>query len=183
VIDHLLGKPPRDTLDETYAARTTYGIGADIPEPQWRRVIEQLLFDGVLSEGEDSLRPILAIGDEEAMRAIFRKELPVRMREAQAKKGRRTPEERRAERAGRRGDAAELDDEQNDLFERLREWRLSVAKQEGVPPYVIFSNATLTAIAKANPTTLRDLGGVSGIGEKKLARYGETVLNILKLDA
>jgi ATP-dependent DNA helicase RecQ len=180
VIDHLLGKPPRDTLDETYAARTTYGIGADIPEPQWRRVIEQLLFDGVLSEGEDSLRPILSIGDEDAMRAIFRKELPVRMREAQAKKGRRTPEERRA---ARRGDAAELDDSQNDLFERLREWRLSVAKQEGVPPYVIFSNATLTAIAQLNPKTLRDLGGVSGIGEKKLARHGEAVLNILALNA
>ncbi|HWA22891.1 MAG TPA: DNA helicase RecQ [Caulobacterales bacterium] len=179
VIDHLLGKPPRDSLDETYAQRSTYGIGADTPEPLWRRVVEQLLFDGVLSEGEDSLRPILAIGDEDAMRAIFRKELPVRMREAQAKRGRRTPEERRAARAARRGDAAGLDDAQNDLFERLRQWRLSVAKQEGVPPYVIFSNATLTAIAEANPKTLRDLSGISGIGEKKLARYGESVLSLI----
>ncbi len=180
VIDHLLGKPPRDTLDETYAVQSTYGIGADVPEPLWRRVVKQLLFDGVLSEGEDSLRPILSIGDGEAMRAIFRKERAVRMREAQAKRGRRTPEERRAARAARRSDAAGLDDAQNDVFERLREWRLSVAKQEGVPPYVIFSNATLTAIAEANPKTLRDLSGVSGIGEKKLARYGESVLNLIE---
>lgn len=176
VIDHLLGKPPRDTLDETYAARSTYGIGADVAEPQWRRVIEQLLFDGVLSEGEDSLRPTLSIADDEAMRAIFRKERPVRMREAPAKRGRRTPEERRA---ARRGVATDLSDQQNALFEQLREWRMTVARQEGVPPYVIFSNATLVAIAAANPTTLRDLGGVSGIGEKKLSRYGETILDLL----
>ncbi|MEJ0022112.1 MAG: RQC domain-containing protein [Alphaproteobacteria bacterium] len=148
VIDHLIGKPPRDTLDETYAARTTYGIGADVPEQQWRRVIEQLLFDGVLSEGEDSLRPILSIGDEEACARSSARNYPCACaRRRQRKAGERRKNAVRGAQAGR-GDAAELDDSQNDLFERLREWRLNVAKQEGVPPYVIFSNATLTAIAQ-----------------------------------
>ena len=53
VVHHLLGKPPRDGLDEQYATRTTFGIGAEQSEPVWRRVIEHLLFEGVLSEGDD----------------------------------------------------------------------------------------------------------------------------------
>src|SRR4029077_11773657 len=80
VIDHLLGKPPRDGLDEHYASRSTYGIGAETSEPMWRRVIEHLLFEGVLAEAEGE-RPTLRVGDEAAVRAIFRKECEVRVRE------------------------------------------------------------------------------------------------------
>jgi len=94
VVSHLLGKTS-DGLDEQYAQRTTFGVGADQHESVWRNVIEHLLFEGVLSEG-DGERPTLSIGDDEAVRAIFRKERTIRMREA-AKPTRRSKEERRGE--------------------------------------------------------------------------------------
>ncbi|MEZ6022903.1 MAG: HRDC domain-containing protein [Hyphomonadaceae bacterium] len=172
VVDHLLGKPPRDSLDETYAARSTYGIGADQHESVWRNVIEHLLFEGVLSEG-DSERPTLAIGDEDAVRAIFRKDRPVRMREA-AKSTRRSKEERRAARgAAKQG----FEGEDAKLFEALRNWRRETANANGVPPYVIFHDATLAAIVEAKPKD-RSLGPRQR-HRAKLKRYGAELLAVV----
>ncbi|MES1200338.1 MAG: DNA helicase RecQ [Pseudomonadota bacterium] len=177
VIDHLLGKPARDTLDEPYVQRSTYGIGADTHESMWRRVIEHLLFEGVLSEDEGE-RPVLRISDEDAVRAIFRKEREVRVRE-EAKPARRSKEERRAARDARKGAQAGLAGDDAKLYEKLRGWRRETAAQAGVPPYVIFHDATLAAIVAAKPATLHALGDVAGIGETKLARYGDAVLALL----
>jgi ATP-dependent DNA helicase RecQ len=65
------------------------------------------------------------------------------------------------------------------VFERLRAWRAAVAKEQGLPAYVIFHDATLRQIAVSLPTTLAELALVNGVGETKLARYGEQVLEIL----
>ena len=65
------------------------------------------------------------------------------------------------------------------MFERLRTWRGAVAKEQGLPAYVIFHDATLREIAARQPTGLAELGTISGIGEAKLARYGEQVLATL----
>ncbi len=65
------------------------------------------------------------------------------------------------------------------IFEKLRIWRMQVARAKGLPAYMIFSDATLQAIAARNPSTLRALEGISGIGEKKLSLYGEDVLTVL----
>ena len=65
------------------------------------------------------------------------------------------------------------------MFERLRAWRAATAKEQGLPAYVIFHDATLREIAGRQPTTLAELGAISGIGEAKLARYGEQVLATL----
>lgn len=173
VVSHLIGKAG-DQIDEQYASRTTFGIGADQHESVWRGVIEQLLFDGVLSEGDDQ-RPTLSIGDEDAVRAIFRKERSVRMREA-VKPARGSKAERRAakgaEKAAFTGDDAKL-------FEALRTWRRETAQASGVPPYVVFQDATLAAIVKAKPTNTEALSRVSGIGEAKLKRYGAEVLAVV----
>ena len=176
VVDHLIGKPPRDSLDETYAQRSTYGIGAAQHESVWRNVIEHLLFEGVLSEGEDE-RPTLSIGDEDAVRAIFRKERVIRMREA-AKTGRRSKEERRASRDAKGAAKAGFAGDDARLFEALRAWRREAAQAADVPPYVIFHDATLAAIVEAKPQDLAALGRVPGIGEAKLKRYGPAVLAI-----
>jgi ATP-dependent DNA helicase RecQ len=176
VVDHLIGKAPRDNLDESYAQRSTYGIGADQHESVWRDVIEHLLFEGVLSEGEGE-RPTLSVGDEEAVRAIFRKERVVRMREA-TKLSRRSKEERRKAR-DRRGPAkGGFDGADAKLFEGLRAWRREAAQAADVPPYVIFHDATLAAIVTAKPKDMAALGRVPGIGEAKLKRYGPAVLAI-----
>jgi len=63
------------------------------------------------------------------------------------------------------------------LFEQLRAWRAGVAKEQGVPAYVIFHDATLREIAATRPSSLAELGHVSGVGETKLARYGQQVLD------
>jgi ATP-dependent DNA helicase RecQ len=82
-------------------------------------------------------------------------------------------------RKGRSAAAAELPEHLLPAFEALRAWRAEQAREQGVPAYVIFHDATLREIATAWPTSVRELGGVSGVGEKKLATYGEGVLKVL----
>lgn len=176
VIAHLIGRTG-DGMDERYATRSTFGIGADQPEPVWRNVIEHLLFEGVLSEGDDQ-RPTLSIGDDDAVRAIFRKERQVRMREA-APPTRKSKEERRASRSAKGAVKAGFDGADAKLFEALKGWRRETAHTNGVPPYVIFHDATLAEMVRAKPSDLVALGRVSGIGEAKLKKYGAEVLAVL----
>lgn len=176
VIGHLIGRTG-DGMDERYATRSTFGIGADQPEPVWRNVIEHLLFEGVLSEGDDQ-RPTLSIGDDDAIRAIFRKERQVRMREA-APTARKSKEERRAARSAKGATKAGFDGADAKLFEALKGWRRETAHANGVPPYVIFHDATLAEMVRAKPADLVGLGRVSGIGEAKLKKYGAEVLAVL----
>jgi ATP-dependent DNA helicase RecQ len=77
--------------------------------------------------------------------------------------------------------SAELPVEAEPVFERLRVWRAGVAREQGVPAYVIFHDATLRAIAALRPTTLADLGTVSGVGQAKLTRFGQQILDTLAL--
>jgi len=176
VVNHLLGRTG-DGLDEQYATRTTFGIGADQPEPVWRNVIEHLLFEGVLSEGDDQ-RPTLSIGDDDAVRAIFRKEQVVRMREA-APSTRRSKEDRRASRGAKDAVREGFKGGDAKLFDALKSWRRETAHASGVPPYVIFHDATLAAMVRDKPADLAALGRVSGIGEAKLKKYGAEVLAVL----
>jgi ATP-dependent DNA helicase RecQ len=178
VIDHLLGKPPRDGLDEHYASRSTYGVGAETSEPMWRRLIEHLLFEGVLAEDEGE-RPTLHVGDDAAVRAIFRKEYQVRVRE-DAPRARRSKQDRRASHNARRGAPSGFEGDDAKLFEALRAWRRETASAARVAPYVIFHDATLAAIVEAKPIDLAALGCVSGVGETKLKRHGKQVLEILR---
>ena len=176
VVNHLLGKAG-DQIDERYADRSTFGIGADQPEAMWRGVIEHLLFEGVLGEDE-SERPTLHVSDDDTARAIFKKERTIRMREAQ-KTGRRSKEDRRAARGAKRAARAGFTGDDAKLFEALRSWRLETAHAAGVPPYVVFHDATLAAIVEAKPQTMDALGKVSGIGEAKLKRHGAEVLAVV----
>jgi ATP-dependent DNA helicase RecQ len=75
--------------------------------------------------------------------------------------------------------AADLTPEQEAVFERLRAWRGATAKEQGVPAYVVFHDATLRAIAVTVPATLGDLAAINGVGESKLAKYGEGILGVL----
>ena len=74
---------------------------------------------------------------------------------------------------------AELTPEAEQVFEQLRAWRTGVAKELGMPPYVIFHDATLRQIAAAPPATLAGLALINGVGETKLARYGQQILDVL----
>jgi ATP-dependent DNA helicase RecQ len=70
----------------------------------------------------------------------------------------------------------ELAEDGQRRFEVLRTWRLEQAREQGVPPYVVFHDRTLIEIASRRPTSLEELGGVSGVGQTKLDRYGEALL-------
>jgi ATP-dependent DNA helicase RecQ len=73
----------------------------------------------------------------------------------------------------------DLSPEQESMFEKLRTWRGTTAKEQGVPAYVVFHDATLRSIALASPGTLTELAGINGVGESKLAKYGESILEQL----
>jgi len=123
-------------------------------------------------------QPTLSIGDDDAVRAIFRKERSVRIREA-AKPTRRSKEERRAARDAKGAVKAGFEGADAKLFEALKTWRRETAHANSVPPYVIFHDATLAEMVRAKPNTLSALGRISGIGEAKLKKYGAEVLAVL----
>ena len=83
----------------------------------------------------------------------------------------------------RGGPEVELDPADVSLFEALRAWRGEQAKAQGVPAYVVFPDATLYGIVEVKPTTISELGQVSGVGLKKLDRYGDAVLEVLAAHA
>nr|WP_311198117.1 HRDC domain-containing protein [Ornithinimicrobium sp. INDO-MA30-4] len=65
------------------------------------------------------------------------------------------------------------------MFEKLRSWRLATAQEASLPAFVVFTDATLTAIAEREPSTLQELSGISGVGARKLDMYGTQVLEVL----
>ena len=93
---------------------------------------------------------------------------------------RRDPSPARRARARREAPADLADPAERDLFERLRARRLELARAQGVPPYVIFHDATLREMVRMRPADLEDLGRVPGVGQVKLDRYGEAFLEVLR---
>jgi ATP-dependent DNA helicase RecQ len=107
----------------------------------------------------------------EESRPVLRGECQVMLRRDPQRQARRSRPAKAAQPA--------LAPEAAPLFERLRAWRGAAAKEQGVPAYVIFHDATLREIASRRPTSLAELGTINGVGETKLARYGEQVLAAL----
>lgn len=172
LIDHLLGKT-KDVTDHE-AAMSTYGIGQDLSAVQWRDLVEQLLFEGLLREDPNDGRPLIGLGDADGVRQVYRGERQVLVRTEEP-----PTRQKRARRSGRET-AAEMSPADQPLFEALRSWRGRAAKAQGVPPYVIFHDKTLAEIAAAKPGSRAALERVSGVGEGKLARYGEAVLEVVR---
>lgn len=148
---------------------STWGIGADLSVAQWRGVVRHLLATGVLeSQGEWGV-----LAPTEAAKPVLRGEQQVLMREEVVTRaaGRSS--------ASKRNAISDLTDEQQETFERLRLWRLEEAREQGVPPYVVFGDATLRALSTHLPQSDEALLEISGIGQSKLERYGEAVLALL----
>jgi ATP-dependent DNA helicase RecQ len=158
-----------------HAQLSTYGIGADLDARQWKGVFRQLVALGLLEvdvEGHGSLRLT------EASRAVLKGEQPVALREEAERPRQRSGRAARGNNAAAPGAALASADQP--LFEVLRGLRAELAREQSVPAYVIFHDATLRAIAERRPATLDQLGQVSGVGSAKLARYGEQVLAALR---
>lgn len=168
LIDILLGRETERVVKLGHTDLTTFGIGTELEERGWRGVVRQLLAAGLLDvEGDYGM-----LGLTEASGTVLRGERQLAMR---------TEPERRKTRSSSGGGksakaTADLTGAEAELFEQLRAWRAATAKEQGVPAYVVFHDATLRAIATAAPTTIVALGKISGVGAAKLDRYGPGVL-------
>lgn len=175
LIIHLRGEA-RDEFDTDLAVLSTYGIGAELPKTGWNAIFDELLFSGLLVEGGEPMRPVIKVPDKDRALALFRGEEAVFLRADPAAK-------REPRRTGKPGKAApaivELSSEDQLIYDALRIWRLETAKAQGVPPYVIFHDKTLAAIASVRPLGAEALKAISGVGEKKAARYAEAVADVL----
>jgi ATP-dependent DNA helicase RecQ len=176
VIDILLGRKTQKVSEKAHHELKTFGIGTELTESQWRGVVRQLLAQGLLAvQGEYQTLALTAAGAE-----VLRGQRQVMLRQDAP-----TPKAARSSRgSGGAGAAAklaavELSPEQEAVFEELRAWRGATAKEQGVPAYVVFHDATLRAIAAAAPSSLGELAGISGVGESKLAKYGDGILEVL----
>jgi ATP-dependent DNA helicase RecQ len=176
LVDHLLGKT-KDVSDSE-AALSTYGIGKEFSPQGWKDLIDQLLFEGLLKEDPNDGRPLIGLGEAEAVRAVYRGERRVALRKQPERLDDSTRSGRPRKRT--REALASLPADDVGLFEALRAWRREEAQRQHVPPYVIFHDATLAEIAARRPATAAALAAVSGVGEGKLDRYGEAVLSVVK---
>jgi ATP-dependent DNA helicase RecQ len=168
VVDHLLGKT-KDVSDWE-AGLSTWGIGAELSAVQWRDLLEQLLFEGLLREDPNDGRPLVGIGDAEGARALFRGDRRVVIRKI---------EDEPAKRPRRKSKEPPLSAADAPLFQALKAWRASEAKAQHVPPYVIFHDRTLAEIAQVRPGSRAALERINGVGEAKLAHYGQAVLEVV----
>jgi ATP-dependent DNA helicase RecQ len=183
VIDILLGRKTEKISQHAHHELKTFGIGKDLSDAAWRGVVRQLLAQGLLAvQGEYQ-----TLGITEASGEVLRGQRQVKLRQdtpaPRAARSSRVPGASGAGGAGAGAAAAtaavDLSPEQEAVFEKLRGWRGATAKEQGVPAYVVFHDATLRQIAVVAPSTLAELAGISGVGESKLAKYGESILEAL----
>ncbi|GAA3251350.1 DNA helicase RecQ [Dactylosporangium siamense] len=170
-IDILLGKKTDKVVQWHHDELTVFGVGADLREAEWRAVVRQLLAQGLLAvEGDYGT---LVLTDDSAEVLGRRRQVMLRREPERPVSAAKVAKQRSA------AAATELPAQAAPLFERLRAWRSATAKELSVPAYVIFHDATLRQIATEAPTTLAQLSTISGVGENKLAKFGQQVLDAL----
>jgi ATP-dependent DNA helicase RecQ len=178
IVDHLLGKTKHAFESET--RMSTFGIGREFSVAGWRDLIDQLLFEGLLREDPNDGRPLIGLGEIDEVRAVYRGERRVATRRMPA-----AGDSGRAGRPRQRRSGEELGIEPVDLalFEALRAWRRERAAEQQLPPYVIFHDTTLAAVARQRPANADALAKISGVGQSKLLRYGADVLKLVRESA
>jgi ATP-dependent DNA helicase RecQ len=179
VIDILLGKQTPKVTQHRHDSLSVFGVGTELRDTQWRAVVRQLLARGVLAVEGDYGTLVL----NDASREVLYRDRQVRLRHDPVRAAQPKPARARAGAGGGAGRGASGTDDLPDaaaaVFEQLRAWRAAAAREQGVPAYVIFHDATLRQIAVQSPSTLAELAAVSGVGETKLARYGQQILDLL----
>ena len=172
VIDVLLGGNTERIRRSSHDRLSVYGIGTDFKREEWRSIFRQLVALGVLvvdMEGHGSLR----LGPD--CRPVLRGDRRIALRRDTV----RRKAAREADKTTHRTPVHLEDDSSRRLFETLRARRLELAREQGVPPYVIFHDTTLAEMATARPRTLEDMARISGFGTVKLERYGRLFLDVI----
>ena len=175
LVDILRGASTDRIRQQGHDTLSTYGLGADLTDQDWRSVIRQLLARGILvPQGEYGT---LALGEPAA--AVLRGEAPVPLRRDVLGRG----SSGGASRTRRSAASDSVDSADRGLFDALREWRARVAKEQGMPAYIVFGDATLRALAEHRPGSPGELDGITGIGAKKREAYGAAVLEVIAASA
>jgi len=177
IIDILLGRATAKVTQFEHQTLTVFGVGTELNESQWRGVVRQLLAQGLLTVEGDYGTLVLTDASADVLsgrRKVSMRRDPERVRSTSGSRSAGGSADGKAKRA-----AVDLTPEATALFERLRTWRAATAKEQGVPAYVVFHDATLREIAHRAPSTLSDLATISGVGENKLNKYGQQVLDTL----
>ncbi len=175
LIDVLRGKVTDKVTQHHHTHLSTFGIGADLSETQWRAVLRQLIALGHLrTEGEyNTLEPT------PSAREVLRGEVTLLLRVA-AETPRRTRAKPAAPRAAKGAPPLALDPAGLARFAALKAWRTEVAREHNLPPYIVFHDTALAEMAQRNPNDLVALSEISGVGAKKLEAYGREILRVLE---
>nr|WP_297531059.1 DNA helicase RecQ [uncultured Roseateles sp.] len=178
LIDVLRGKETDKVKQYRHQELSTWAVGASLSEQQWRAVIRQLIALGyAVTEGEYNT---LSLGGE--AKAVLRGEVRMLLRQP-ATPTKRSKSGRTGTSTSRRSEAeTDLDAAAQARFDALKAWRAEVAREHGLPAYVIFQNVTLAELARVRPQSLEEMSGISGIGAKKLEAYGDALLRVLGED-
>jgi len=177
LIDVLLGKETAKVGQFRHQQLSTFGIGSELAQAQWSSVYRQLVAGGLL---EADIEAWGGLKLTEAARPVLRGERQVWLRRDA------DPAKRKAQRAERKAQRNAKSREpfaganEDPLWLALKARRTELAREQGVPPYVIFHDSTLLEILNRRPATLAELGKISGIGQSKLARYGEDFLRVIE---
>jgi ATP-dependent DNA helicase RecQ len=171
LIDVLLGNETERVVQWGHRELSTFGIGKELDKKQWQAAFRQLVAQGLLAVDHAGFG---ALKLTEASRAVLKGEHEIHLRKAQ--EGR----QKRGIKNSAGASAAGLDAAAQELWQRLRGWRAAIAKEHGVPAYVVFHDATLAELARARPANEEALSRISGVGTRKLERYGAELLKLLR---
>ncbi len=170
LIDVLRGQTTDRVVQWRHQDLSVFGVGADIDEAAWRDIFRQLVTLGFVRPDHAAFG---ALRLTETSRPVLKGEQRIDMRRMAPRKGKSATVRRKAGSDALSGAAAAL-------LERLRTWRSEQAREQSVPAYVIFHDATLSAIAAARPSNIDGLSTIHGIGAKKLERYGPALMALLR---
>ncbi len=173
IVDVLVGKETEKIQRFGHERTSTFGVGADRTVSEWRSILRQLI-------AADLLRvDVTGYGGLQLTRSsgpVLKGDRTVRFREDPEPVKRKGPGKARS-RSGE--DLLPSTREEQAVFEQLRALRLEMARDQGVPPYVIFHDSTLAAMARSQPTSLDEFADLPGVGAVKLERYGPSFLNVI----
>ncbi|MCP1504347.1 ATP-dependent DNA helicase RecQ [Curtobacterium herbarum] len=169
LVDILTGKQSPRVTELGHDSLATFGIGQDLSDADWKAVARQLLAQGYVAVSGDGYGTLVL---SPTSAEVLAGRIEVRMRRDPVK----TP---RAGRSRRTAVVSDMPQEAMPLFESLRQWRAGQAREQGVPAYVVFNDATLRGIAAVKPADLDELSEISGVGAAKLESYGRAVLTVV----
>ncbi|UMR31413.1 DNA helicase RecQ [Massilia sp. MB5] len=171
VIDVLRGMESERIKTWHHDSLSVFGIGADRSEQEWRAILRQVIALGLVTVDHEQFSSLKLT---DAARPVLKGGQKVQLRQYQ-----KPVKQKRAAAAPKGYVETDLTPQEQAIFDKLRWWRVETARAHSVPAYVIFVDATLREIAKAQPTSLDQMRGISGVGEKKLASYGEEIVELI----